>query len=130
MLTENFTVPQLPEITEADLTAMRDNWFFLLISAARQAQVVPGWDTTITSNSSPVDYTKPDIITLTRLDTAVSPNVTKTLRYEYTYTGNNLTTIVFKFGDGVSSPELETVTGGTITLTYDGSGNFTGATSA
>jgi len=37
---------------------------------------------------------------------------------------------VVQYGDGTSSPALVTVTGGTITLSYDGSGNFTGATTA
>ena len=41
-----------------------------------------------------------------------------------------VTGMVVQYGDGSSSPSLVTVTGGTISITYDGDGNFTGATSA
>ena len=128
-LTEDFKVPAIGNVTEDDLTQMRLNWYFLLIAAANGAKVVNGWATTMASTSSPQDYSKPDSMTLSKTDTTVSPNVTRQLQYVYTWTGANLTTMVIKYDDG-SGAGLVTVTGGTITLTYDGSGNFTGATSA
>lgn len=122
-LTEDFTVPNLADGVPTQLTQMRDNWFFLLAAAARKAKAIAGWTTVITSNSSPVDYTKPDQMTLTK--------GIWTIQFDYTWTGSNLTQIVVSFADGASSPNTPvTITGGTLTLTYDGNGNFTGATSA
>jgi len=129
-LTENFNIISLPETISDAFEALQANFFFLALAQAEASRLLPGWDTTVTSNSSPADYSKPDVVTLTRTYTTESPAVTRAIQIEYTYTGDNATTIVYKFGDGSSSPELVTVTGGTLTLTYDGSGNLTGATSA
>ncbi len=128
-LTEDFTRPDFADLA-ADLASIRTNFYFLLVSAVNGSIIIPGWTTTINSTSSPQNFGEPDSVVLSRLDTAVSPNVTRKIHIEYTWTGGNVTTMVIKYDDGVSSPSLSIVTGGTLTLTYDGSGNFTGATSA
>ena len=69
-------------------------------------------------------------IEITKTYTTVSPNVTMTYRFDLTWTGDNLTQIVCKFSDGTTSPLFTTVTSGTISCTYDASGNLTGATTA
>ena len=129
-LSQRFDRPDFANAVEVDLGAMQTNWYWLLVAAVNGSVVAPGWTTTINSTSSPVDYSEPDNLTLTYLDTSQSPNVTRQIVIEYTWTGGNVTQMVIKYGDGTSSPALETVSGGTMTLTYDGSGNFTGATTA
>jgi len=129
-LTQQFNKPDFANAVTTDLTAFNTNWYFLLVAAVNGSIVIPGWTTTINSNSSPVDYSEPDNVTLAYTDTTVSPNVTHQIIIEYTWTSGNVTGMVIKYDDGSSSPSLETVTGGTLTLTYDGDGNFTGATSA
>ena len=128
-LTQAFDKPDFVALA-ADLAAIKDNWYWVMVACANGAMVFPGWTTTINSASSPQDFAEPDNITLTYLDTTVSPNVTKTIKTNLTWTSNAVTGMVIQFGDGTSSPELATVTGGTLVLSYDGSGNFTGATSA
>jgi len=127
-LTENFRIPSLSQGVAADLDQMRANWHFLAMVAGKSALVIPGWTTTIVSSSSPVDYVHPDYMVIAKTYTAESPNVTIQYKYVYTWTGNNLTTIVYQFDDG-GGGGFVTVTGGTVTLTYSGA-NFTGATSA
>ena len=127
---EQFNLVSLPSDVSDALAALQENFYFLGLAQAQASKLLAGWDTVVTSTSSPLNYALPDYMTLTKTYTDVSPNVTKTIRIEYTYTGSNATTIVFKFGDGTSSPELVTVTGGTMTCTYDGSGNLITATSA
>ena len=129
-ITQQFNEPDLASDIATQLSAVRENYWFLLIAAANGSVVAPGWATTINSASSPVDYGQPDSMTMTYLDTTVSPNVTKTIQINYTWTSGSVTGMVVQFGDGTSSPELVTVDGGTITLSYDGAGNFTGATTA
>lgn len=126
-LTENFTVPAIGNVTEDDLTQMRLNWYVLMIAACNGSKIAPGWTVVVADASSPQDFSKPDSMTLSRLDATVSPNVTHQIKYTYTWTGANLTTMVVAYDNGAG---FVTVTGGTMTLTYDGSGNFTGATSA
>lgn len=129
-ISERFDIPDMVNPVSTDLELMRDNWYWILASAANGSIVVPGWTTTMVSTSSPVDYSEPDSIQLSKLYTDVSPNITREIHIDLTWTGGNVTGMVMKYDDGTSSPSLETITGGTITLTYDGDGNFTGATSA
>jgi hypothetical protein len=121
-LTEDFTKPDFANAIDGDLDQIRDNFHFLLLAAINGAIVIPGWTTTVNTTSSPLNYAEPDSIVLTK--------GTRAFHFNYTWTSGNVTQIVCQYNDGVSSPSLTTVTGGTITLTYDGSGNFTGATTA
>lgn len=129
-ITQRFDIPDMANPVSTDLALMRDNWFWLFAAAANGAVVAPGWTTTIVSNSSPLDYAEPDAIQLSYVDTTVSPQVTHLVQIDLTWTGGNVTGMVMKYGPDTQSPQLETITGGTITLSYDGSGNFTGATTA
>ena len=121
-LAEDFTKPDFANPVDTDLDAIRDNFQFLLASALNGAPFMAGWTTTVESDSSPQDFSEPDRIKLTK--------GTRAFWFEYTWTSGNVTQIVIKYDDGVSSPSLATLTGGTLTLTYDSDGNFTGATSA
>lgn len=136
-LTEQFNLISLPETVADAFAQLQDNFYFLLMAAARQAITIPDWTMTATSTASPEDYCNPDYITFTKTYTTESPQVTRAIRIEFTYTeyGSPIvkhpTTLVFKFKDGSTSPEFETVTGGTITVVYDGAaGNVKSATSA
>ena len=126
-LTENFTAPALANAVDTDLITMRANWRFLFLNSVGGGKVAPGWTTVMASASSPQDFSKPDSMTLSRTDTTVSPNVTEQYKFTYTWTGVNATTIVCAYDDGTG---FVTVTGGTLTLTYDGLNNFSGCTSA
>lgn len=100
-------------------------WLFMVMM--ERALAAPDWATVITSSASPEDFTEPDYKTVTKTYTDESPEVTVQFRYNYTWASGNKTGIEFQFDDGSG---LETVTGGTVVLTYDGSGNFTGATTS
>ena len=135
-LIEDFNI-SLNHPGEDDLTQMRENfkWLFLCVLLAgvrdqKKCLYAPGWTTTVVSTSSPLDYDHPDYVTCSKTYTTTSPNVTMTYRFDLTWTGDNLTTIVCKFSDGTTSPLFTTVTGGTISCTYDASGNLTGATTS
>lgn len=128
-LTEDFNKPALANAVATDLEAIRDNFAFCLVAATNGSIVIPGWQTVMASAESPENYSEPDSVTLTKTDTLASPQLTRKIQVNYTWTSGNVTGMVIKFdaGDGAG---LVTVTGGTLTLTYDGDGNFTGATSA
>lgn len=137
-LIESFNI-SLNHPGEDDLTLMRNNWFFLLMSMGgigirdgNAGLYIPGWTTTVTTadTGSPLDYTYPTTITIAKTYTDVSPNVLRQFRYTLTWTSNFLTGIVYEHYDATASPQWATVTGGTITITRDASGNFTGAASA
>ena len=129
-ITQNFGEPDFASAVSDSLDQIRLNQWYLLIAAVNGSVVAPGWTTTIASASSPVNYGQPDSMTMTYLDTAVSPNVTKTIQIAYTWTDGNVTSMTVKFGDGTSSPSLVIADGGNLVLSYDGSGNFTGCTSS
>jgi len=137
-LIEQFNI-SLNHPGETDLTTMRANWFFLQMAIGGvgvrdgKAQLyIPGWTTTVTTSDtgSPLDYTYPDTIVISKLYEDTSPGVLRQFRYTLTWTSNYLTGIVYENYDATASPQWATVTGGTITITRDASGNFTGATSA
>ena len=114
-----------------DLAEWRANWRWLTMVMLEAVKVAPEWSTTVTQSASPEDYSQPDHMIVSKTFTDVSPNVTERFKYVYTWTSGNKTQILFQYDDGTgSSPEFTTITGGTMTLTYDGSGNLTGATSA
>ena len=134
-LVEDFNIA-LNHPGEDDLAQMRENWKWLfmavLLAGVRDQKkciYAPGWTTTVTSTSSPLGD-EPSRIEVAKTYTTVSPEETWTYRFDLTWTGGNLTGIVCSFSDGTTSPLFTTVTGGTITCTYDGSGNLTGATTA
>jgi len=137
-LVESFNI-SLNKPAETDLTTMRANWFFLTMALGGvgvrdglAGLYIPGWTTTVTTSDtgSPLDYTYPTTIVIAKTYTDSSPNVLRQFRYTLTWTSNYLTGIVYENYDATASPQWQTVTGGTITITRDASGNFTGATSA
>jgi len=136
-LTEQFNI-SLNHPGETDLTTMRTNWRFLLMAIGAvgirdglAGLFVPGWTTTVTTadTGSPLDYSEPTVVNMTKAFTDVSPNVTEQIQFNLTWVASKLTGIVYQYDDG-SGGGLTTVTGGTLTLTYSAGGHFTGATSA
>ena len=137
-LIEQFNI-SLNHPGETDLTTMRANWFWLQMAIGgvgirdgMAGLFIPGWTTTVTtaSTASPLDYSEPTVITIAKTYTDISPNELRQFRYNLTWTSTFLTGIVYQHYDATASPQWATVTGGTITITRDASGNFTGATSA
>ena len=136
-LTEQFNI-SLNQPGETNLTQMRTNWRFLLMAIGAvgirdglAGLFVPGWTTTVTTadTGSPLDYSEPTVVNMSKAFTDVSPNVTEQIQFNLTWVASKLTGIVYQYDDG-SGGGLTTVTGGTLTLTYSAGGHFTGATSA
>jgi len=124
--TEDFTKPDFSNAVTTDIDQIRDNFETLMMYAGGQGYVLPNWTTTVNSSSSPQDFSEPDDITMTHSDG-------RKMRWTLTWTSGKVTQIVWEFDRGVAeSPTVtwETLTGGTCTLSYDGSGNFTGVTTA
>jgi hypothetical protein len=137
-LTEQFNI-SLNHPGEDDLTAMRANWFFLQMAIGGvgirdgfAGLFIPGWTTTITTadTGSPLDYSEPTEVLIAKTYTDTSPNVLRQFKYVLTWTGGFLTQVVYWNYDATGSPQWQVVTGGTITITRDATGNMTGATSA
>lgn len=103
-----------------DIDAIREKFIFCMLAAAAAGYRLPGWSTTVNG----ADLTEPDDIVMTL---NADPDVK--MRWTYTWTTGNLTQEVWAFDRGTGSG-YETVDDGTVTLSYDGSNNFTGATSA
>ena len=51
------------------------------------------------------------------------------IKFNFTWSSGNLATEIWQYDKGLGAG-LETLTGGTITHSYDGSNNWTGATTA
>lgn len=101
-----------------DLDQLRDNITWLLIAASQGPAVMPGWATTTAYTGNQLDS-----LTLTENGSGAK------IRVEYTWTGGVVTQQVWSYDKNLGAG-WETLSAGTITLTYDGNGNFTGATSA
>ena len=93
---------------------IRDNIDWVVIALGNAGIIVPGW----AAAPSGADPAKPSRVVLT------GPGSRK-IRMTYTYTGDNVTGIDIDYDSGSG---YEQVVLGTATLTYDGSGNWTGTT--
>ena len=98
-----------------DLDGIRDNFVWMLNQAVEQGYLL-GWTTT-------TDYTGNEINWIQITSGSVK------IRREYSWSSGQIQTIVHKFDKGLGAG-LETLTGGTVTFSFDANGNFTGATSA
>ena len=107
------------------LDKTRDRFAWLVSTLiANGVVLLPNWDGTPYSTSSPEDLSEPNYW----LFTHNSDN--REIRVNLTWASGNITQVVIKYNPGTTSPGMETVTGGTFTLTYDGDNNLTGFTSA
>lgn len=111
------TAPAAAHAWDDDLDAMRDNATWLMIAAAGQGYVLPGWTTVVNG----ADKSEPDSIEMTKGSLK--------MRWAFTWSSSKVTQQVWAYDRGLGSG-YETLTGGTITLAYDGSDTFTGATTA
>lgn len=100
---------------DGDLDALRDNATWLMIAAAGQGYVLPGWTTVVNG----ADKSEPTSIEMTKGSLKI--------RWSFTWSSSKVTQQVWAYDRGLGAG-YETLTGGTITLAYDGSDNFTGAT--
>ena len=121
-LEDDFTKPDFANPVDADLDAVRDNFEWLMVCAASSAYMLPGWTTVAVSTTSPLVPEEPNTITMTHADG-------RKMRFTLTWSGGLVTLIVFEFDRDLGGG-YETMTLGTITPSYDGSNNFTGATVA
>jgi len=116
--TNNFNKPDFNSPIDADLDQIRDNYHFILSVAAAGSIVLPGWQTSVVSTSSPQDYGEPDQIILTR--------GTKRIIINYVWTDSAVSSIQLCYDDGVSSPGLTCYTAQE--FFYDDDGNPYGTT--
>lgn len=100
-----------------DLDQLRDNIVWLMIQAAAAGYMLPDWDTEI----DPGDLDEPSYIELT--------NASLIIRFNFTWSSGLVTEIEYEYDKGLGGG-LETLTGGTATLSYNGSDQLTGITTA
>ena len=97
---------------DADLDQIRDNLNFLLMIAAHGSVILPGWQTTAISTSSPQDFSQPNSLILTR--------GTRAIHLKYTWADDAPTTIQMCYDDGVSGLVCFPAIG----IAYDTDGNL------
>lgn len=125
ILQEYYDKPDFANAVDTDLDRIRDRLQWLAAAIVSNGIVLlPGWSGTAYSTSSPQNMAEPNYWLLDANGDA------RQLRIDLTWTSSKITQVVIKYNDGVSSPGMATVDDGTITITYDGSNNVTGFTSA
>ena len=95
---------------------IRDNQIWIIIALGNAGILIPGW-TAVPSGGTAA---KPAQLVLT------GPG-SRLIKMAYSYTGNDVTGIVISY-DKALGAGYEAVASGTATITYDGSGNWTGTT--
>ena len=98
---------------DADLTQLRDNIIWLMIAAAANGYRMPGWTTTV-AGADPAE-----------LDSILLTQASLKMKYNFTWSSGNLATEIWEYDKGLGA-NLETLIGGTLTHSYDGSNNWTG----
>ena len=117
--------PDFANPVDTDLDRIRDRIIWSLCASVCNGMVlIPGWSGVAYSTSSPQNLSQPDYWLL---DCNAD---SRQIRLDLTWASSKITQVVIKYNDGVSSPGMATVDDGTITITYDGSNNITGYTSA
>ena len=99
------------------IDATRENLVFLMIAAGAVGYMLPGWSTTVNGTNK----AEPDSIVMAKGSLQ--------MKWLFTWSSGKVTQIIWQYDRGLGAG-LETLTGGTITPSYDGSNNFIGATSA
>lgn len=124
-LGENATIPNWANAADSDVSAIRDRFAWVIAALiANGIVMLPNWASTPYSTSSPQNFAEPNYWIMTANDD------NRELRIDLTWSSSKITQVVCKYNAGVSSPGMATLTGGTITVAYDGDGNVTGITSA
>lgn len=108
--------PDFATAVDANQDSIRDNEIWTIIALGCAGIIFPRWNAV----PSGADLAKPDDVVLT------GPGGRK-IRLTYTYTGDDVTGIVVEYDKNLGAL-YELLTLGTATLTYDGSGNWTGTT--
>ncbi|KAA9133450.1 hypothetical protein F3N42_03615 [Marinihelvus fidelis] len=103
-----------------DLDQLRDNITWIIAMLAGGVFILPGWATTASGS----DLSEPDYIELVNNDSA-----SLKMKFTFTWSSGNLTQIVCQYDKGLGAG-YETFDDGTIAISYDGSGNFSGATTS
>ena len=114
--------PDFANPVDSDLAQVRDNEQWLMIAAAASGYILPAWTTVAVGSGSPENLAEPATITMTHSDG-------RKMKWTLTWSSGKVTTVLWQFDKGLGGG-LETLTGGTATLTYDGSNNWSGATTA
>jgi hypothetical protein len=100
---------------DAAMTQLRSNITWLVAIGAINAMSIPPWNAV----PSGANLDKPDYVELTH---AVD---SRKVKATFTYTGDNVTTIVLAFNSGAGYANFAY---GTATIAYNGSGQWTGTT--
>ena len=109
--------PAIGNAIDSDLDQIRNSQNFLLMIAAHGSVILPGWQTTAVSTSSPQDFSQPNSLILTR--------GTRVIHLKYTWANDAPTSIQMCYDDGVSSPAL--VCFPPIDIVFDSDGNLISA---
>lgn len=106
--------PSIANSYDTDVDQMRDNYVYLLILAAAAAFMLPKWTTTVQGS----DKSQPDSITMTYGLLG--------MKFIFTWSSGSVQSIKYQFDKGLGDG-FEDIYLGTLTISYDSSGNFTGA---
>ena len=117
---EAFDKPDFADAIDDNLDSIRDNFTWLMIAAAGQGYILPGWAAVAVSTTSPLVPSEPNTITMTHTDG-------RKMRWTLTWASGKVTLIVWEYDRDLGGG-FETLVGGTVTITYDGADNFTGTT--
>lgn len=108
--------PDFADPVDSTQDAIRDNQIWIVIALCNAGILVPGWNAIPTGG----DLSKPDYVTLT------GPGGRK-VRLTYSYTGDDVTGIDIDYDKNLGSG-YEQMASGIATITYNGSGQWTGTT--
>ena len=109
------TAPNLANNWDDDVDQIRENFIWLMLAAAGQGYILPGWTTVVNG----ADKTEPDSIEMSKGSLG--------MKWTFTWSNSLLVGQVWQYDSGSG---YATLAGGTLTLSYDGDDNFTGATAA
>ena len=108
-------VPTPAAVYPAQMDQMRQNNFFLLTMAAAASYMLPGWTTTRQGS----DGAKPDSYTMTMGSLG--------MKFIFTWAGDDIGTIKYQFDKGLGAG-YEDIYLGTLSIAFDGNGDFAGVT--
>jgi hypothetical protein len=108
--------PTFASAVDASQDQIRDNIIWGLIAVASGTYMLPGWPATPSGGTA----SEPAVVTMTHASG-------RNMKFTLTWTSGAVTGVAVQYDKGLGAG-YETVTLGTATIAYDGSGNWTGTT--
>ena len=109
------TAPEFANDVDNDVIQMRDNTIYLLMMAAGAGYLLPQWETTANG---------PNLAAPTDIEMIHADG--RKMRFQFTWSSDRPATINYQVDKGLGAG-YEEIALGTLTLSYDGDGNFSKA---